>query len=250
MPEGFHSSYDVRVRFAETDAQGIAHHASFVVWLEVARVAYWAEHAGGYRAIQEQGLEALTTGLHVEYRATAAFDDVLTVFLRCVDVKGAPRARALVDGYIARLAAAEARAKARSAASRASTSRSGTHPMISAIGWVSELIELAGGQDIFATARPGQARKRPVRDRARGERARARGLRRELVRQAARSHRPCTRVKASTSCLRCARARLHELDPAIILQPGPACLTDGLSTRSSSFFGVASRAPAAARRYA
>jgi acyl-CoA thioester hydrolase len=89
MPEGFHSSYDVRVRFAETDAQGIAHHASFVVWLEVARVAYWAEHAGGYRAIQEQGLEALTTGLQIDYRATAAFDDVLTIHLRCVDVRGA-----------------------------------------------------------------------------------------------------------------------------------------------------------------
>jgi acyl-CoA thioester hydrolase len=89
MPEGFHNSYDVRVRFAETDAQGIAHHASFVVWLEVARVAYFAEHAGGYRSIQEQGLEALTTGLHVEYRATAAFDDLLSVHLRCVNVKGA-----------------------------------------------------------------------------------------------------------------------------------------------------------------
>lgn len=89
MPAGFHSSYDVRVRFAETDAQGIAHHASFVVWLEVARVAYWAEHAGGYRGIQEQGLEALTTGLTIDYRATAAFDDVLTIFVRCVDVKGA-----------------------------------------------------------------------------------------------------------------------------------------------------------------
>ncbi|MEO5632378.1 thioesterase family protein [Gaiella sp.] len=89
MSEGFRSSYDVRVRFAETDAQGIAHHAAFVVWLEVARVAYWAEHAGGYRAIQEQGLEALTTGLQIDYRATAAFDDVLTVYLRCVDVKGA-----------------------------------------------------------------------------------------------------------------------------------------------------------------
>lgn len=89
MPGGFHSSYDVRVRFAETDAQGIAHHASYVVWLEVARVAYWAEHAGGYRAIQEQGLEALTTGLTIDYRAAAGFDDVLTVYLRCVDVKGA-----------------------------------------------------------------------------------------------------------------------------------------------------------------
>jgi len=89
VPEGFHSSYDVRVRFAETDAQAIAHHASYVVWLEVARVAYWAEHAGGYRAIQEQGLEALTTGLQIDYRAVAAFDDVLTVHVRCVGVKGA-----------------------------------------------------------------------------------------------------------------------------------------------------------------
>ena len=35
--DGFNFSTDVLVRFAETDAQGIAHHASFVVWLEVAR---------------------------------------------------------------------------------------------------------------------------------------------------------------------------------------------------------------------
>ena len=34
--EGFAFSTDIRIRFAETDAQGIAHHASFVVWLEVA----------------------------------------------------------------------------------------------------------------------------------------------------------------------------------------------------------------------
>src|SRR5215210_7541073 len=58
---GFHFSTEIVVRFAETDAQGIAHHASFVVWLEVARIAYLAEHAGGYRTIQEQGIEALTT---------------------------------------------------------------------------------------------------------------------------------------------------------------------------------------------
>ena len=36
--DGYNFSTDVLVRFAETDAQGIAHHASFVVWLEVARV--------------------------------------------------------------------------------------------------------------------------------------------------------------------------------------------------------------------
>ena len=89
MREGFRSSYDVRVRFAETDAQGIAHHASYVVWLEVARIAYLADHAGGYRSIQAQGIEALTTGVTVDYRVAAVFDDVLTIHLRCVDVRGA-----------------------------------------------------------------------------------------------------------------------------------------------------------------
>lgn len=89
MPDGFASSYEVRVRFAETDAQGIAHHAAYVVWLEVARVAYLADHAGGYRSIQARGLEALTTAVQVAYDRPAAFDDVLTIHLRCVDVRGA-----------------------------------------------------------------------------------------------------------------------------------------------------------------
>ena len=87
--EGYRFSTDVVVRFAETDAQGIAHHASFVVWLEVARVAYLAEHAGGYLAIQEQGVEALTTEVHVRYHRAVRFDDRLRVWTRCVDLRGA-----------------------------------------------------------------------------------------------------------------------------------------------------------------
>jgi acyl-CoA thioester hydrolase len=87
--EGYNFSTDVVVRFAETDAQGIAHHASFVVWLEVARVGYLAEHAGGYRAIQEQGVEALTTEVNVRYLQAVRFDDALRVWARCVDLRGA-----------------------------------------------------------------------------------------------------------------------------------------------------------------
>jgi acyl-CoA thioester hydrolase len=87
--EGFSFSTDVRIRFAETDAQGIAHHASFVVWLEVARVAYLARYAGGYQAIRESGLEALTTEVVVRYHRAAGFDETLTVWTRCVDLRGA-----------------------------------------------------------------------------------------------------------------------------------------------------------------
>jgi acyl-CoA thioester hydrolase len=87
--EGFSFSTDVKIRFAETDAQGIAHHASFVVWLEVARVEFLAMHAGGYRAIRERGIEALTTEVCVRYHRAAYFDETLRVWARCVDIRGA-----------------------------------------------------------------------------------------------------------------------------------------------------------------
>jgi acyl-CoA thioester hydrolase len=87
--EGFSFSTEVKVRFAETDAQGIAHHAAFVVWLEVARVAHLERHAGGYQAIRDRGLEALTTEVHVRYERAVYFDQTLTVWARCRDVRGA-----------------------------------------------------------------------------------------------------------------------------------------------------------------
>ena len=87
--EGYGFQLEVTVRFAETDAQAIAHHASFVVWLEVARVAYLAEHAGGYLSIQARGIEALTTAVEVRYHRAAYFDDRLRIWTRCVDIRGA-----------------------------------------------------------------------------------------------------------------------------------------------------------------
>ena len=60
-----------------------------MVWLEVARVAYLAEHAGGYGSIREHGIEALTTEVHVRYHGAARFDERLTIWARCVDLRGA-----------------------------------------------------------------------------------------------------------------------------------------------------------------
>jgi acyl-CoA thioester hydrolase len=87
--DGFPFSTEIKVRFAETDAQGIAHHAAFVVWLEVARVAYLERFAGGYQAIRDRGYEALTTEVKVRYHRAASFDDRLTIEARCLDVRGA-----------------------------------------------------------------------------------------------------------------------------------------------------------------
>lgn len=87
--EGFSFSTEVRVRFAETDAQGIAHHAAFVVFLEVARVAYLEAFAGGYQAIRDRGIEALTTEVSIRYHQAAYFDERLLIWARCTGVRGA-----------------------------------------------------------------------------------------------------------------------------------------------------------------
>jgi len=87
--EGFTFSTTVRVRFADTDAQGIAHNASYLVWFEVARVEYLRAFAGGYQALRDTGIEALVLESHCRYAAPARFDDVLHVHARCVGLRGA-----------------------------------------------------------------------------------------------------------------------------------------------------------------
>ena len=87
--EEFSFSTDVQVRFAETDAQGIAHHAAYLVWFEVGRVAWMDAYAGGYESIQARGIEALTTDVAVRYHRAAHFHDRLTVWTRCGQLRGA-----------------------------------------------------------------------------------------------------------------------------------------------------------------
>jgi iron complex transport system substrate-binding protein len=100
--------------------------------------------------------------------------------------------------------------------------------MITAIGWVSELIELAGGRNIFQERAAGRhARERFVTSDEVLARAPevyiASWCGKPFDREAALSRDGWDRMPAVL------HGRVHELDPAIILQPGPACLTDGLA---------------------
>lgn len=87
--EGYPFTTRVRVRFADTDAQGVAHNTSYLVWFEVARVEYLRAYAGGYQALRDHGIEALVLESFCRYRVPARFDDELDVHARCVDVRGA-----------------------------------------------------------------------------------------------------------------------------------------------------------------
>jgi acyl-CoA thioester hydrolase len=87
--DGYTFTTTVRVRFADTDAQGIAHNAAYLVWYEVARVEYLRAYAGGYQALRDHGLEALVLESHCRYVVPAVFDDLLHVHTRCVGLRGA-----------------------------------------------------------------------------------------------------------------------------------------------------------------
>lgn len=101
-------------------------------------------------------------------------------------------------------------------------------PMISAIGWVSELIGLAGGEDVFAEL----GRQRMGRDRVVADASEPARRAPDLIvgSWCGKKFRP-ERVAARPGWqdVPAVRAgRLHEIKSCDILQPGPAALTDGL----------------------
>ena len=87
--DGFTFSTDIQVRFAETDAQGVVHNSNYLVWFEVARVAYLERFAGGYKALRDQGVEALVLEASVRFLEPARFDDRLVIHARCGELRGA-----------------------------------------------------------------------------------------------------------------------------------------------------------------
>jgi acyl-CoA thioester hydrolase len=88
--DGFRFSTDLRVRFSETDAQGVVHNAAYLVWLEIARIDYLARFPGGYKGlVEEHGIDVTTVESYVRYRLPTRFDDLLRVWARTRELRGA-----------------------------------------------------------------------------------------------------------------------------------------------------------------
>jgi acyl-CoA thioester hydrolase len=87
--EGYQFASHIRVRFADTDAQGVAHNSNYFIWFEVARVEFLERFAGGYQRLRDQGIESLVLESHAHFRSPAFFDDRLLVHARCHAVRGA-----------------------------------------------------------------------------------------------------------------------------------------------------------------
>jgi acyl-CoA thioester hydrolase len=78
-PDVYPFAQRVRVRFAETDAMGVAHHGSYLPWLEEARVGYLRASGHPYTDVRAGGNDIAVVECHVQYRAAAVFEDDLIV---------------------------------------------------------------------------------------------------------------------------------------------------------------------------
>ena len=78
---GLVTDVEVQVRYAETDQMGIAHHANYLIWCELARTHHMRKLGVSYRELEAQGVRLPVVEAHLRYRAPARYDDVLQV--RC-----------------------------------------------------------------------------------------------------------------------------------------------------------------------
>ena len=76
-----------RTRYAETDAMGVVHHATYPVWFEMGRSDFMRQIGIPYAQVEERGYFLMLSGLHVRYRAAARYDEELTLITRVCEVK-------------------------------------------------------------------------------------------------------------------------------------------------------------------
>ena len=217
------SAYTVRPKEAKRDKPVVS---AFIQGSVQKISALQPELIIGFSDIQaDLARDLISANLPVVIFNQRSIQEILDVIVQIGSLVGrADQAKTLVSGYIQRIETIQANAP---------TKRPKVYfeewdePTITAIQWVDELIQIAGGNNIFS-------------DRAKGKDAKSRFVSSEEIIAAA----PdlvlaswCGKPFDQTAFMSrpgfeaipaVQQNMIFEIDPSIILQPGPACLTDGL----------------------
>ena len=79
------SMTELRVRYAETDAMGIVHHATYPVWMELGRSDFLRELGQSYAEWEARGVRLVVNEIRVRFRAPARYDELVTVRTRLAE---------------------------------------------------------------------------------------------------------------------------------------------------------------------
>lgn len=80
-------STTLRVRYAETDAQGVVYHSNHLIYFEVARTAALRAWGLDYRELEAGGVLVAVVEANLRYLGPARYDDELTVEATITEVR-------------------------------------------------------------------------------------------------------------------------------------------------------------------
>ena len=71
---------EIRVRYAETDAMGIVHHANYLVWFETGRSELCRVKGFSYKQMEEEADALMVVAeTYCRHKSPAYYEDVLTI---------------------------------------------------------------------------------------------------------------------------------------------------------------------------
>lgn len=71
-------THQLRVRYAECDAQGIVFNANWFLYFDTVMTEFWRERLGGYaRLVTEYAAETVVAETGARFRGAARFDDLI-----------------------------------------------------------------------------------------------------------------------------------------------------------------------------
>ncbi|MEL7472335.1 MAG: thioesterase family protein [Planctomycetota bacterium] len=86
-------SIRVRVRYCECDPMGVAHHASYAPWMEMARTELLRTGGVTYAQLEREGVFLVVTKLEVRYRRPIRYDDEVEIRCRVVGGGGGSKVK-------------------------------------------------------------------------------------------------------------------------------------------------------------
>jgi len=76
-----------RVRYAETDQMGVAHHANYPIWFEASRSEFCRQRGIDYNQMERDGMLLPVLELRVRYLQPARYEDEVEVHTRVIEIR-------------------------------------------------------------------------------------------------------------------------------------------------------------------
>lgn len=77
-----------RVRYAETDQMGVAHHSSYLLWFEIGRTEFCRKKGLPYSEIERKGIYLVVVEVFCRYKKPLLYDQKFKIRTKLEEING------------------------------------------------------------------------------------------------------------------------------------------------------------------